>query len=264
MEEFGVSAVKEPASPFPSPGALACMSGALFGDFAASFAALRSLELPEAVFLGGSATALAAAWLECGGRGAVASFGGAGGLPAIEELRLMLHVTGLSPLAGPSQALPGLRAAAEAITGERTPTLKPVSGRGIFAVESGIHADGLLKDPELYEPYPPGLVGGRRLLGAGLHSGRKSLALKCDLLGLPRWPALLGRLLPLARSLALRLERGLTDRELAALHGKALASLIREEAPSGTAPSPAPGRPATEGGALASGAPGRRLCHGRA
>lgn len=39
------------------------------------------------------------------------------------------------------------------------PRDKPICGRDIFACESGLHAHGMLRDPALFEPFPPGAVG---------------------------------------------------------------------------------------------------------
>lgn len=55
--------------------------------------------------------------------------------------------------------------------GIRIPRNKAVIGKNIFAHESGIHAAGVLKNPFNYEPYPPELVGGKRLLLIGDSSG---------------------------------------------------------------------------------------------
>ena len=52
---------------------------------------------------------------------------------------------------------------------------KPVSGSEIFSVESGIHQDGLLKDRQVYEPYPPELLGENWRLVLGDSSGKAGL-----------------------------------------------------------------------------------------
>ena len=53
----------------------------------------------------------------------------------------------------------------------RIPRNKPVVGKNIFAHESGIHAAGILKNPFNYEPYPPEMIGRKRLLLIGDSSG---------------------------------------------------------------------------------------------
>jgi homocitrate synthase NifV len=52
---------------------------------------------------------------------------------------------------------------------------KAVTGDAMFAHESGIHVDGVLKDPEAFEPYPPELVGGERKIVIGKHSGSNAI-----------------------------------------------------------------------------------------
>lgn len=48
---------------------------------------------------------------------------------------------------------------------------KPVVGRNAFRHESGIHVDALLKNARSYEFFDPELVGRRRSIAAGKHSG---------------------------------------------------------------------------------------------
>ncbi len=62
--------------------------------------------------------------------------------------------------------------------GLRVPRNKAVVGKNIFAHESGIHAAGVLKNPFNYEPYPPELVGGKRLLLIGDSSGLEVIRYK--------------------------------------------------------------------------------------
>ena len=52
------------------------------------------------------------------------------------------------------------------------PPAKPVVGEGVFLHESGIHCDGVLKNPATFEPFPPARVGqSPSRLAAGTHSG---------------------------------------------------------------------------------------------
>ncbi|MBN2331158.1 MAG: homoaconitate hydratase [Candidatus Aenigmarchaeota archaeon] len=48
---------------------------------------------------------------------------------------------------------------------------KPIVGRNAFRHESGIHVDALLKDADSYEIFNPVLVGQKRTLAVGKHSG---------------------------------------------------------------------------------------------
>ncbi|MBK8010110.1 MAG: 2-isopropylmalate synthase [Deltaproteobacteria bacterium] len=70
------------------------------------------------------------------------------------------------------------------ITGILVPPNKAVVGANAFAHESGIHQDGMLKNPETYETVRPDLVGasGTRLV-LGKHSGRHALRSRLAQLG---------------------------------------------------------------------------------
>jgi len=60
-------------------------------------------------------------------------------------------------------------------TGISIPERKPIFGEKIFTHESGIHVDGILKEPSTYELFSPEVMGGQRAFIPGKHSGRKSI-----------------------------------------------------------------------------------------
>ncbi len=60
------------------------------------------------------------------------------------------------------------------------PRNKAIVGENIFAHESGIHTDGVLKNPFTYEPFPPEVVGGKRVLLIGDSSGREVVRHKME------------------------------------------------------------------------------------
>jgi isopropylmalate/homocitrate/citramalate synthase len=69
------------------------------------------------------------------------------------------------------------------------PRNKAIVGKNIFAHESGIHTAGVIKNPFLYEPFPPESVGGKRRLMVGDSSGTEVIRRKIeeiaeDLMGL--------------------------------------------------------------------------------
>ncbi len=64
--------------------------------------------------------------------------------------------------------------------GLRVPDNKAVVGRNVFAHESGIHTAGVIKNPFIYEPYPPELVGARRKLIIGATSGSEVIRHKVE------------------------------------------------------------------------------------
>jgi homocitrate synthase NifV len=217
LTELGVGRVKMPPSQIKPTDSLIGLDGAFLTDYKKLFEDLKALRLSEVAFGDrmGCSTALAAAWLEEGGVGVIASARGVGGFPVLEELRLMMHVTGRLPMpANSRQLMRRYREMVEHISEEKTPHLEPVLGKAIFAVESGIHVDGILKDPSLYEPFPPSLVSGRRFLGLGVHTGSAALKLKCAKLGVDPLPDILEALLDGVKEKALELERGITDEEL--------------------------------------------------
>jgi len=52
---------------------------------------------------------------------------------------------------------------------------KSIVGEGVFSHESGIHVDGLLKDPVNYQGFDPELVGREHRLVLGKHSGSRGV-----------------------------------------------------------------------------------------
>jgi 2-isopropylmalate synthase len=64
--------------------------------------------------------------------------------------------------------------------GIRVPRNKAIVGRNIFAHESGIHTAGIIKNPFTYEPFPPALVGGKRVLMIGDTSGTEVIRIKVE------------------------------------------------------------------------------------
>ena len=64
--------------------------------------------------------------------------------------------------------------------GIRVPRNKSIVGKNVFAHESGIHTDGIIKNPFTYEPFPPELVGGKRELMIGDSSGNEVIRYKVE------------------------------------------------------------------------------------
>ena len=63
----------------------------------------------------------------------------------------------------------------ERLTGLLVPQHQPIVGFNAFRHESGIHVDGILKDPANYEALAPDVVGRRHAFVLGKHSGRALL-----------------------------------------------------------------------------------------
>jgi homocitrate synthase NifV len=89
----------------------------------------------------------------------------------------------------------------------------PVIGKNIFMIESGIHAAGINSDSRTYEPYGPDIVGQKRELVIGKHSGRLSIAAKMIELDMEVNSADLQQLLQKVRELSVKLNRSLNEEE---------------------------------------------------
>ncbi len=63
-------------------------------------------------------------------------------------------------------------------SGRELPVSKPIVGSNIFAHESGIHGDGVLKNPLTYEVFSPEEVGLERQIVTGKHSGSAAVRSK--------------------------------------------------------------------------------------
>ena len=55
------------------------------------------------------------------------------------------------------------------------PPWQPIVGQNIFAHESGIHANGTIKNGRSFEPFPPETLGRERDIVVGKHSGRAGI-----------------------------------------------------------------------------------------
>ncbi len=64
------------------------------------------------------------------------------------------------------------------------PDSKAIVGNNVFRHESGIHVDAILQDPLSYEPYLPEMIGTKRKIVLGKHSGRSAIEEKLDTLNL--------------------------------------------------------------------------------
>jgi homocitrate synthase NifV len=159
------------------------LDDALCGNELQTFAQAKESFNEDVEFCPGNrrycATALAAEWVISGaGNNVASSFGGIGGFAATEELIMILRMFGLRKTDKTYPFLPDMTKLFARITGKKVRPNKPVIGKRIFNVESGIHVDGILKQPECYEPYPPEIVGRKRKIVLGKQSGTASIRAK--------------------------------------------------------------------------------------
>ncbi|MHB9004777.1 MAG: homocitrate synthase [Coriobacteriia bacterium] len=114
--------------------------------------------------------------------------------------------------------------------GRTVPVWKSIIGTNVFAHESGIHADGVIKNPKNYEIFPPHEVGLTRQIVVGKHSGSRTLEMKFEEYGIPLSREHAVTLLPHVRSKAIELKRPLFDKELVALYHERIAPLENAQA----------------------------------
>ena len=140
------------------------------------------------------------------------------GNAALEEV-----VLGLSQLYGLStginlQHFPALSSLVAEASGRPISWQKSLVGAGVFTHEAGIHVDGLLKDPLIYQGIDPALLGRQHELVLGKHSGSKAVQARYTRLGLSINTAQAQQLLAVIREQMLRSKQPLTDSQLVALH----------------------------------------------
>ncbi|PLX37428.1 MAG: homocitrate synthase [Hyphomicrobiales bacterium] len=69
-------------------------------------------------------------------------------------------------------------------SGRPVPAQKSIIGGAVYTHESGIHVDGLLKDPHNYQGVDPAIIGRRHELVLGKHSGTSGVLHAYDALGI--------------------------------------------------------------------------------
>ncbi|MGB9672529.1 MAG: homocitrate synthase [Anaerolineales bacterium] len=63
----------------------------------------------------------------------------------------------------------------EKATGFFTAPNKPIVGQNAFTHKSGVHTNGVLKDPRTYEPFEPSLIGRERKIVIDKYTGKKAV-----------------------------------------------------------------------------------------
>ncbi len=165
----------------------------------------------------GMATANGMAAIRAGASSIVVSVGGLGegtGNAALEEIVMALKYLenielGITTTKFREVAEYVAKASARAI-----PIWKAIVGTNVFAHESGIHADGVIKNPRNYEVFNPSEVGLTRQLVVGKHSGSHTILHKFKEFGIDLTDKDANEILALARSMAVDLKRTLFDKEL--------------------------------------------------
>ena len=165
----------------------------------------------------GMATANSIAGYRAGARYITVSVNGLGertGNAALEEVVMALkHLDGLDL----GIATARFREVSEYVaraSSRAIPVWKAIVGTNVFAHESGIHADGVIKNPLTYEVFSPDEVGLTRQLVVGKHSGSRTIQYKFREFGIDLSDEEANIMLAEVRRMAIDLKRALFDKEL--------------------------------------------------
>lgn len=145
-------------------------------------------------------------------------------LSPLEEVILALKILYNSKILGEVKLFSKLSMLYSKISKKNVSCMKPVLGSDIFKYESGIHADGIEKNPKTFEPYSPEEIGQTRKLYIGKHSGKRAVQIKLEELKLDYRNIDLEMLLRLVRERSIKLKRSIKDSELAEIFN----TLVRE------------------------------------
>ena len=165
----------------------------------------------------GMATANTLAAIKAGAKYASVTVNGLGeraGNAALEEVVMALkHVEG-TDLGFDTAHFRELSEYVANASSRAIPASKPIVGSDIFAHESGVHVDGILKNPRTYEPFSPGDVGLDRKILIGKHSGSHAVRCVFEKLGINLTEKESGDILGMVRIAAENTKKALSDDEL--------------------------------------------------
>ncbi len=171
----------------------------------------------------GMATANAIAGLRAGAEFVNTTVNGLGeraGNAALEEVVMALkHTCGIETGINASRLVELSQLVGEA-SNRPVPEYKAVVGERVFSHESGLHADGVLKNPANYEGFDPAEVGLKRHMVIGKHSGSHGLNARLMRLGVALGRRELDRVLNSVRAASQKKKCALSDADLISLvHG---------------------------------------------
>lgn len=98
----------------------------------------------------------------------------AGNAPLEEVVMALRHLYGIESEVDTLQ-FPSISQLVATASGRPIPVNKSIVGEGVFTHESGIHVDGLIKNPHNYEGFSPAEVGREHRTVLGKHSGSHSV-----------------------------------------------------------------------------------------
>ena len=168
----------------------------------------------------GAATAMSLEWIRAGGKKVVTTFAGIGGYTPLEEILGSIGFLEKVSLKGDYVLFPEVLKLFEEITENEIKSNMPFIGKDIFNVESGIHVNGIIKNPSTYEPYDPSKIGRTRKIIIGKHSGVSALEIKLKELKIEYKFSSLSNMLEEVRKISTKKRRGLEDQEIKEIYMK--------------------------------------------
>jgi homocitrate synthase NifV len=165
----------------------------------------------------GMATANALAGIRAGARWVgvtVIGLGERAGNAALEEVIMALKCLGGVDLNFKTAKFREVAEYVSRAASRELPVWKAIVGSNMFAHESGIHADGAMKNPKTYEAFCPEEVGLTRQIVIGKHSGSHSIKAKFEEYGHRLTDEEANQILAEVKKAAVELKRPLFDKEL--------------------------------------------------
>ena len=165
----------------------------------------------------GMATANALAGVKAGANWINTTVNGLGeraGNAALEEIIMAMKYLGHIELGFKTEMFRELSEYVARASARTIPIWKAIVGTNVFAHESGIHADGVIKNPKTYEVFAPEAVGLERQLVIGKHSGSASIVQKFREFGVEIDQDAAQEVLTAVRSASVELKRSLFEKEL--------------------------------------------------
>lgn len=136
------------------------------------------------------------------------------GNAALEEVVMALKCIGGLDLGFETEKFRALSEYVANASARTIPVWKSIVGTNVFAHESGIHADGVLKHPKTYEAFSPEEVGLFRQIVIGKHSGTHAISAKFHEYGIELTDEQAKDILAKVRRASVELKRALFDKEL--------------------------------------------------
>jgi homocitrate synthase NifV len=166
------------------------------------------------------AKAMSLEWIKLGGNKVVTTFAGIGEYANLEEILGGISFLNKKEIKGNYKLFPKVLDLFENISETTLNNNLPFIGKNIFDVESGIHVNGISKNPATYEPYDPKEIGRERNIIIGKHSGINALELKLKELNISYNNDNLKVMLEDVRKLSTENRRGLNNKEIEEIYKK--------------------------------------------